>query len=513
VSIYRSTLRAEKAAATRARVITTAGECFATDGYTATTLTTIAARAGVSVETVQATGAKRTLLMSAFDQVHTGGPDQHPMTNPAEMTTILTDSDTERALRRLAHLIAASNARVSPLWLASTAAATSDQDIDGHQRAHLARLRAWTAQLVTGLVAQDRIQPVRAAADLLWHAQLPDSRQRLVADAGWTQRDYADWLADTFVSLCGPHTTDAVTADILTGLDTALWSLAALVSTLREALTAGATTALAADPARTAVLAAAGLVHPGPTLDPALRLTGGPIGRARVDARLAALRQAVAVAAGDTMTSWAEQSDEVLLRQGNASAGTGYALATNLVPALDGLAARLDLRGARMLDVGTGVGALALAVARTLPRVEVVGIDVAARPLALAATAIAAAPDVADRVSLRQQDVAELTDRDAFDLVWLPAPFLGVAAFQAGLARVSTALRPGGWVVVGTNPWPNDRLAATVAKWNAVRGGGNDYDTEAVAEALTAAGLGEQGTFPTVPGGPVLVAARRPLTP
>ncbi|PWR07769.1 SAM-dependent methyltransferase [Micromonospora acroterricola] len=305
--------------------------------------------------------------------------------------------------------------------------------------------------------------------------------------------------------------------DPVAALEASTWVLAAVVGTMREALSAPLAEVLAGAPQRTAVLEAAGLVSwdgvtpvPHPSLVPA----DGPTGRGGVEARLSGLRQAVAAAAQDASApaggGWAELDDEVLLNQGRASAVTGRALATRVVPELPGLAERLGAPGGRVLDVGTGVGALAVAVARELPRVSVVGVDVFQRALDLARGELAAARDVADRISLRRQDVAELAERGAYDLVWLPAPFLAQEALESALPRLAEALRPGGWLVVGTNPPAGDPLRAAVAAWNAVRNGGNAYDTDRMADVLTAAGLDDVRRFPTVPGGPVLLAARHP---
>jgi SAM-dependent methyltransferase len=295
----------------------------------------------------------------------------------------------------------------------------------------------------------------------------------------------------------------------LAALEAAVWALSAAVATMREALAAPLADVLAADAERTAVLTAIGLVENGPDgLVPhrSLRPDGGS---ASVEAKLGSIRQALALAAGDAGDGWGEQDDAVLLHQGRASAGTGRALATKIVPALPGLAGRLDSPGARILDVGTGVAALALALARALPQVTVVGIDISERPLTLARREIAAAEDVSGRVSVRRQDVADLAEHEAFDLVWLPAPFLGEAVIEAALPRVAAATRPGGWVVVGTNPAPADPLLSAVARWRATRNGGSAYDTGRAEAALTAGGLDDLRTFPTVPGGPILVAARR----
>ncbi|MGW3345942.1 class I SAM-dependent methyltransferase [Nonomuraea rubra] len=298
-------------------------------------------------------------------------------------------------------------------------------------------------------------------------------------------------------------------------LEAAAWALAALIATLDDAATKPPADVLAADPQRTAVLEAAGLIQrDGDTLvlHPSYRYPDGPTNRSAAQARLSSLRQAVAAAAGDQGQAggWADQDDEVLLNQGRASAGTGRAIAGTVVPALPGLADRLDGQGSRILDIGTGIAALALALAEAFPRTEVVGIDVLERALELARKELAGAgTEAAGRVTLRHADVVDVAEQAAYDLVWLPAPFLAEAALAQALPRLIEALKPGAWIVVGTNPAVTAPLRRAVAGWHAVRNGGNAYDADRMAKALAAYGLGDVRRFPTVPGGPVLVAARR----
>jgi SAM-dependent methyltransferase len=307
--------------------------------------------------------------------------------------------------------------------------------------------------------------------------------------------------------------------DPVAALDAAAWALAAVVGTLRDTLTAPLPEVLAADPQRTAVLESVGLVHrdgDGFSAHPSLLHADAATARSAMEARLGSLRQAVAAAGPDLSAGpgggWAAQSDEVLLNQGRASAATGRALGTRIVPRLAGLAERLATPGSRILDVGTGVGALAQALAEQFPQARVEGIDVLDRALDLARTELAAAdPRTAARVSVRRQDVAELAEAGAYDLLWLPAPFVSEGALNAALPRLAAALVPGGWLVAGTNPPSADALRRSVGRWTAVRNGGNSYDTARMTAALEAHGLTETADFPTVPGGPVLVAARRPL--
>ncbi|MGW5555804.1 methyltransferase domain-containing protein [Micromonospora sp. NPDC003944] len=304
--------------------------------------------------------------------------------------------------------------------------------------------------------------------------------------------------------------------DPLAALEASAWALAAAVGTMSDALSAPLAEVLVASPHRSAVLEAAGLLSFDggvPVAHPSLVASDEPTGRSAVQARLSSLRQAVAAAAqepsGPRGAGWAEVDDEVLLHQGRASAATGRALATRVVPELPGLAERLDSVDARVLDVGTGVAALAVALARALPRASVVGIDVLARALDLARGELAEAGDVADRISLRRQDVAEVAEPGGYDLVWLPAPFIPQQTLTVALPRLVQALRPGGWLVAGTNPPAEDPLRAAVNRWNAVRNGGNAFDADRMAQVLAGAGLGGVRRFPTVPGGPVLVAAHR----
>jgi SAM-dependent methyltransferase len=90
----------------------------------------------------------------------------------------------------------------------------------------------------------------------------------------------------------------------------------------------------------------------------------------------------------------------------------------------------------RALDLGTGTGAAALAVARRFPDAEVVGID-------LADSMIEAARRKSDRVRFEVADAAALPFEDgAFDLV----THANMIPFFDELARV---VAPGGYVVFG----------------------------------------------------------------
>lgn len=320
---------------------------------------------------------------------------------------------------------------------------------------------------------------------------------------------------DTTPSGSSPAIT--ISGDPLESLRLATWALAALAATMHAAQQAPLSEALAADPERTAVLAAIGLVDvkadpadqaSDAALQLALRLDDGSPRTAAAphNLLLSSLRQAVRVASGEPLPTWGDHSDEVLLNQGRASARLGALIAGKVVPEMPGLPERLATEGARILDVGTGIGALGIELARNLPQAEVLGIDIAERPLSLSAGEIENAPDVAGRVTVRHQDVVDLADEDAFDLIWCPAVFLGGAVMEAATPRLIAALRTGGSMVLAANPVVHDPLEVAVGRWMAVLSGGSDFDADDAAEALEAAGLHGVRRFPTVPHGPILVA-------
>lgn len=207
--------------------------------------------------------------------------------------------------------------------------------------------------------------------------------------------------------------------------------------------------------------------------------------------------------------SWCANSDEALLAQGHASAQAARPFAQFMLPAMGDLAGRLAAPGARMLDIGTGVAALAIGYALAFPQLHVLGIDIFDRALELARQAIGAS-DVADRVSVRHQDAADFTDDAGFDLAWLPAPFIPQPALESALPRVAAALRPGGWLVVGHGKLGGAPVQDALTRFKTVAYGGTPLDETAARRLLTSVGLTCVQTMPTPPGAPAITVGHKP---
>jgi len=273
--------------------------------------------------------------------------------------------------------------------------------------------------------------------------------------------------------------------------DQAAWSLAAL-ALLAASDAPSETTAAAQQLLSTYGIAAA----------PGQPMSGVDATTARQIANQAAapLHQAAALATGQTI-SWSAQSDQALLAQGRASAYAARAFAQLLLPLMSGLGSRLASPGARMLDVGTGVGALAVAFAQVFPQLQVLGIDVLDRPLDLARHNIAAS-DVAGRVTVIRQDVAGLTDETGFDLAHFPSPFVPRHAVEAGLPRVAATLRPGGWVFVTRGKFDGTPAQDALTRLKTFVYGGTALEEAEASDLLRGAGLTSVRPVPTPEGKP-----------
>lgn len=147
-----------------------------------------------------------------------------------------------------------------------------------------------------------------------------------------------------------------------------------------------------------------------------------------------------------------------------------------------------ELAGVRsFLDVGSGIGLLAIAAAGVWPRATVVGIDVWGPSLEAAAANVQAA-GLGGRITLRDQDVVAFDDTDAYDCAWFPKFFVTEPVLEAAMPRLYRALRPGGWLVLGRMAPAPDRLAQAVSTLRTIRGGGADFDAKRLVTALEAVG-------------------------
>jgi SAM-dependent methyltransferase len=139
------------------------------------------------------------------------------------------------------------------------------------------------------------------------------------------------------------------------------------------------------------------------------------------------------------------------------------------------------------LDVGTGVGWLAVGAAHVWPDSTIVGIDTWEPSLERARTNVADA-GLANRIELRNESVMDLSDHDRFDLTWLPSFFMPREVVAGGLSRILAATRSGGQIVVARYDPPSDQLAQATLRLRTIRDGGSWLETEEIVGLLSEVG-------------------------
>jgi hypothetical protein len=158
------------------------------------------------------------------------------------------------------------------------------------------------------------------------------------------------------------------------------------------------------------------------------------------------LLQAIAHTRGHP-PGWQDGDRAILHAQGRASTHLAGEIEDDLLPRMPEAHDALRTGRGRLLDVGVGTAALSIALAERFPGIHIVGLDVLPAALEIAGTQIAVA-ELRDTIELRLQSVAEMTDQTTFDLAWVPQMFIARGELEAGLERVWTALRPGGWIIL-----------------------------------------------------------------
>jgi SAM-dependent methyltransferase len=204
---------------------------------------------------------------------------------------------------------------------------------------------------------------------------------------------------------------------------------------------------------------------------------------------------------------WTYHDVEVLQNGGKITEGFANVL-PRLLPQLEGLGARLDGSSATFLDVGTGVGRLAIGMAHKWPSLHVVGLDIWGPSLGVARKNVADA-GLEDRIELREQPGEELPDEHAFDLAWIPAAFIRPQVLGRLVERVHRSLKPGGWLLFAAAK-PGEDVRGAALRFRVALFGGAPSTQPEIEKLLTDEGLVELRTLPGPPRDfKIIVAGRR----
>jgi len=150
--------------------------------------------------------------------------------------------------------------------------------------------------------------------------------------------------------------------------------------------------------------------------------------------------------------------------------------------------------GLRIVDVGTGSGCIALAVAKELPRAEIHATDISPAALEVA-RANAARHSMESRIDFREADLLDGFENNSFEFVVSNPPYVGeseidsvqleVRKFEprnavfAGpkgieviarlIPQAQAVLKPGGWLVMEISGTIAEEVKLMLADWGEVR--------------------------------------------
>ena len=214
-----------------------------------------------------------------------------------------------------------------------------------------------------------------------------------------------------------------------------------------------------------------------PTVAAMLRLSYGQSQQLILDARDHALAP-----------GWRHTDPFILQSFGVTSGFAARLLSRSLFPSLAGLEERLNAPSAAFLDVGAGVAGIVIELCNCYPLLRAVALEPQEAPLVEARRNIAAA-GLGERIEPRAERVEDMTDRDAFDLAWLPVVFLPDDIVTRAMRAVKAALRPGGWVFLTTADMPGADLASALARLRVVLWRGNPLAPKQCGELLEVTGF------------------------
>lgn len=199
---YSSPLREGQAAATRRAVLTAARDLFVEQGYGATTVDQIAARAGVSKPTVfTAVGNKQTVLSAVRDVAMAGDDEALAVRERPLAQEIIGEPDQQRAVQLLGELVTGISRRYADIHQVLSGAVGSGEPglralWETSETQRLTGARLWVNALSSKGGLREGVD-VDTAADILWLYMAPDHYHRLVHERGWSPARFQQWLVET----------------------------------------------------------------------------------------------------------------------------------------------------------------------------------------------------------------------------------------------------------------------------------------------------------------------------
>lgn len=193
-----TTSRRDKARATRRRMVEAAYRAFVAQGYSSTTMPSIAKDAGVAVQTLYFTfGTKADLLQAAYEYAVLGDDETPPHLRP-QWQAYEAEPDLVRAVDLIVDGTLDVFERAAPLH----AAAAGDTEARGRYEFNEGLRRAGFEQLVALLAAKHPLREgvtPQHARDVMLVVLGPPVYTQLTRDLQWSRAAAQGWIADALL--------------------------------------------------------------------------------------------------------------------------------------------------------------------------------------------------------------------------------------------------------------------------------------------------------------------------
>ncbi len=198
---YTSPLRDAQTAQSRTRVIDAAAHEFVRLGYAKTSMSGVAAAAGVSRETVyHLIGGKAAVLKAVYDVAVVGDHANSPVAERDEYQAMLADPDPASAARTFGQLAAGLVGRIGPV-LKVLADAAHEPELALLLAQTRAERLAGTRHLLASLSSADPTTDRFAeAVDEVYALISPELALVLIDQRGWDLTTYGNWLGRQLTS-------------------------------------------------------------------------------------------------------------------------------------------------------------------------------------------------------------------------------------------------------------------------------------------------------------------------
>jgi AcrR family transcriptional regulator len=199
---YDAAARKAQSGATRQRIVDAARELILANGYRATTIAAIAAKAGVNNDSVyELVGRKPMVLRELIEQALSGTDHAVAAEQRAHVQAMKAERDPAKMLAIYARAVCETHQRLAPLFLALRDASSTEQEAREVWREISERRAVNMRKLVRDLRERGRLRKglsVDQAADVIWATNSAELFVLLTVERGWSLTRFERWLADSW---------------------------------------------------------------------------------------------------------------------------------------------------------------------------------------------------------------------------------------------------------------------------------------------------------------------------